>query len=299
MPEFVSFTKIETYEIKSSFRAGVIRNSDDRKLTITFKKGDQWFYLTYLAEGYFLFRSSNTVYIGDQELIGKSTRVSPPKNDQPTYEEWLRLKCANGAVGWIFVKEIKSALGFSEANITEYGKAIDQSESIQKSAGAAPVEHIVAPSVPSFSSPAIVAPDLPSSSQSPSGNFSIAIPMKKQGGTYVIPVLINSAITLDFVVDSGATDVSIPGDVVLTLIRTGTLNDVAFIGEQRYRLADGSTTTSKTFRLQSLTVGGKTVKGVIGSVAPVQGTLLLGQSFLSRFKSWAIDNSTHSLLLSE
>jgi hypothetical protein len=28
--------------------------------------------------------------------------------------------------------------------------------------------------------------------------------MKKEGGTYVVPVLINNAITLDFIVDSGA-----------------------------------------------------------------------------------------------
>jgi predicted aspartyl protease len=123
--------------------------------------------------------------------------------------------------------------------------------------------------------------------------------MKSKSGTYVVPVLINNAITLDFVVDSGAADVSIPADVVLTLIRTGTLGDTAFIGERTYRLADGSTTTSKTFRLQSLKVGGKTVEGVIGSVSPVQGGLLLGQSFLSHFKSWLIDNSTHSLLLNE
>ena len=38
--------------------------------------------------------------------------------------------------------------------------------------------------------------------------------MQIEGGTYVVPVLINDAITLDFVVDSGAADVSIPADVV-------------------------------------------------------------------------------------
>ena len=41
-----------------------------------------------------------------------------------------------------------------------------------------------------------------------------SIAMDKDGGTFVVPVLINNAITLDFVVDSGATDVSIPEDVV-------------------------------------------------------------------------------------
>lgn len=49
------------------------------------------------------------------------------------------------------------------------------------------------------------------------------IQLKSDGGIFVVPVLINGAITLDFVVDSGASDVSIPADVASTLIRTGTI----------------------------------------------------------------------------
>jgi predicted aspartyl protease len=33
--------------------------------------------------------------------------------------------------------------------------------------------------------------------------------MKEAGGVYVVPVLINDAIPLDFIVDTGAADVSI------------------------------------------------------------------------------------------
>jgi hypothetical protein len=40
------------------------------------------------------------------------------------------------------------------------------------------------------------------------------IPLEHQGGTYVIPVRINDAITLKFILDSGVADVSIPEDVV-------------------------------------------------------------------------------------
>ncbi len=42
-------------------------------------------------------------------------------------------------------------------------------------------------------------------------------------GTYVGPVLINNALTLNFVVDSGAADVSVHADVVMTLLRPGTV----------------------------------------------------------------------------
>jgi hypothetical protein len=61
-----------------------------------------------------------------------------------------------------------------------------------------------------------------------------------QGGTFVIPVLINGQITLNFTIDSGAADVSIPADVVSTLIRTGTIQESDFVGKKTYRLADGS-----------------------------------------------------------
>jgi predicted aspartyl protease len=123
--------------------------------------------------------------------------------------------------------------------------------------------------------------------------------MQIEGSIYVVPVLINSAITLDFVVDSGATDVSIPADVVMTLMRTGTLKKSDFLGEKTYLLADGSTVPSQTFRIRSLKVGNKVLENVIGSIASVKGSLLLGQSFLSRFKSWSVDNAKHALLLSE
>jgi hypothetical protein len=80
--------------------------------------------------------------------------------------------------------------------------------------------------------------------------------MQKQGGVYVVSVLINDAVALKFVVDSGAADVSLPADVVSTLMRTGTLNESDFIGTQSYVLADGSTVPSATFRIRSLKVGG-------------------------------------------
>jgi hypothetical protein len=51
----------------------------------------------------------------------------------------------------------------------------------------------------------------PSSGQNPSSRIEVAL--KKQGGIFVVPVQINGAITLDFTVDSGAADVSVPADV--------------------------------------------------------------------------------------
>jgi uncharacterized protein len=109
---------------------------------------------------------------------------------------------------------------------------------------------------------------------------SILVPLGGENGTYVVPVKINRAITLRFVVDSGAADVSIPLDVFSTLVRTGTLQDEDLIGKKTYKLADGSTVSLPTFRIRSLILGSWEIENVTGSVAPVEGALLLGQSFL-------------------
>jgi clan AA aspartic protease (TIGR02281 family) len=125
----------------------------------------------------------------------------------------------------------------------------------------------------------------------------IEVALKKDGGTFVVPVQVNGAITLDFTIDSGAADVTVPADVFSTLTRTGTINDEDITGEQTYVLADGSKAKAVTFTIRSLRVGDKLVENVRGSVAPAQGSLLLGQSFLERFKSWSFDNTKHQLLL--
>jgi predicted aspartyl protease len=57
--------------------------------------------------------------------------------------------------------------------------------------------------------------------------YAESIPLKSDGGSYVLPVTINGKITLDFTLDSGATDVTIPADVYRTLQRTGTISRLA------------------------------------------------------------------------
>jgi predicted aspartyl protease len=129
------------------------------------------------------------------------------------------------------------------------------------------------------------------------GSGTTIVPMLAEAGTFVVPVRINDQITLKFVIDSGASDVTVPADVVMTLLRTGTISDADFLGTQKYRMADGSTVPSQQFVIRSLKVGDRTLNDVTGSIAPVEGSLLLGQSFLRRFKSWSIDNQREALIL--
>jgi predicted aspartyl protease len=123
------------------------------------------------------------------------------------------------------------------------------------------------------------------------------VALHREGGTFTVPVSINGAITLDFTLDSGAADVSITADVVLTLMRAGTIDHSDFLGSRTYVLADGSTVPSTIFRIRSLRVGDREVRNVTASIASVKGGLLLGQSFLRQFGSWSIDNRRGVLVL--
>lgn len=78
-------------------------------------------------------------------------------------------------------------------------------------------------------------------------------------------------------------------------MRAGTISRDDFLGEQNFVLADGTKVPSQTFKVRSLKLGNVVVENVLCSVAPVRGTLLLGQSFLARLRSWSIDNATHTL----
>jgi clan AA aspartic protease (TIGR02281 family) len=133
-------------------------------------------------------------------------------------------------------------------------------------------------------------PDQPARSDS-------GVSLKQSGGTFLVPVTINNTVEMSFVVDSGASDVSIPADVVSILRLTGTISEDDFLGQRTYRLADGSVVPTPTFRLRSVKVGDKVLRDVTGSVALGSGGLLLGQSFLSRFHSWSIDNERKVLVL--
>lgn len=125
----------------------------------------------------------------------------------------------------------------------------------------------------------------------------IEVPLVKEGGVYTVPVRINDVLTLDFVIDSGAAEVQVPADVALTLFRTGTITEEDFLPGQTYRLADGSTMKSGRFMIKELRIGPLSIKQVEAGVTPVQGSLLLGQSFLSKVSSWSQDNKRGVLVI--
>jgi clan AA aspartic protease (TIGR02281 family) len=123
------------------------------------------------------------------------------------------------------------------------------------------------------------------------------IPLLKTSGGLIAPVVINNAVKLNFIVDSGASDVSIPADVFSNLIRANTVTREDITGTRNYKNADGQVFQSETFIIRSLKLGNIEAPNVRAKVSSSNAPPLLGQSFLSRFKSWSVNNSSQELVL--
>src|ERR1700720_1984542 len=107
--------------------------------------------------------------------------------------------------------------------------------------------------------------------------FAESIQLEHQHGVFMVPVRINDAVVIPFVLDSGAAEVQIPTDVFLVLRRAGTVSQSDFIGTGTYILADGSKQSSDRFVLRKVSVGNYVITSVVANVASAKGDPLLGQ----------------------
>jgi clan AA aspartic protease (TIGR02281 family) len=142
-----------------------------------------------------------------------------------------------------------------------------------------------------YAQPTQIAPTLPA--QIARGEAALT----QQGGTFHVQGIINGTTSLTFLIDSGAADVQIPQHVLYRLIREGSANEADIRGTRTYILADGTKQKQVVVLLKSLTVGNRTAANVLCSVGSDDDPILLGQSFLSKFKPWSIDNDRNLLVL--
>jgi len=122
--------------------------------------------------------------------------------------------------------------------------------------------------------------------------------IKHTGGTYELPVEINDVLKINFVLDPGASEVSISPDIALTLIKTGTINDDDWLRGKNYKFADGSIAKSYRFRLKKLNIGGHYIYNIATSIQnSVDAPLLLGQNALRKLGKIQIDYNTNILTI--
>jgi aspartyl protease family protein len=129
-------------------------------------------------------------------------------------------------------------------------------------------------------------------------NIPSHISLKKDGTLYTLPVELNDVLKIDFIFDSGASDVSISPDVASTLLKAGTIKESDWLQGAYYKFADGSIAKSKRFKIKSLKIGDRVIKNVPCSISnSLDAPMLLGQSVLSKFGKYTFDNVNQKLIL--
>ena len=107
--------------------------------------------------------------------------------------------------------------------------------------------------------------------------------MTKKGGVYELPCLVNG-VKMNFILDTGASKVSISGTEVLFLYKNGYLKDSDFLGESYSIIADGNVIENDEILLRSIQIAGIEIRDVKATVINnLSAPLLLGQSALEKF----------------
>mgnify|MGYP002558740324 CR=1 FL=1 len=115
------------------------------------------------------------------------------------------------------------------------------------------------------------------------------IPFRRDGETYVVECKVNS-LPLRFVLDTGASDVSISDVEAAFMFKNGYLSSRDVRGDGRYLTADGSVIQGTIVNLRDIEFAGLHLRNVRASVVKSQNApLLLGQSVLSHLGKIEID----------
>jgi hypothetical protein len=127
---------------------------------------------------------------------------------------------------------------------------------------------------------------------------SVVIKMKKDGNILKIPISINDVVNTDFIIDTGASNISISADLAILLIKSGTINGEDWLNDKYYQFADGSIAKSKTFNIKKLKIGNKYLYNLECSISNnLEAPLLLGQNVFNRFGKVTIDNERQIIYL--
>lgn len=117
------------------------------------------------------------------------------------------------------------------------------------------------------------------------------IPFTQESGVCKVKCAING-LPLHFILDTGATDVSISSVEATFMAKNDFLSSSDIIGKQNYQTADGNITEGTVINLKDVKLGSLHLNNIKASVVRNQAApLLLGQSVLSKLGKIEIDNT--------
>lgn len=122
------------------------------------------------------------------------------------------------------------------------------------------------------------------------------IQLYESGGVSMLEANI-AGIDANVILDSGASDLSVPVALEYMLLENKVISEKDYLQPGLYTIADGSIKMASRFIVPYVIVDGVRVKEVQCSTNQSEDIILLGKSFLNRFKSWKIENELNQLIL--
>ncbi len=123
------------------------------------------------------------------------------------------------------------------------------------------------------------------------------IKMEKVNGVFMMPCQVNG-LSLKFVFDTGASDVSISLTEALFMLKNGYLKTTDLIGTEYYRIANGDVEEGTKIRLGLVRIGDLELRDVEASIVhSASAPLLLGQSALRRLGKIQFDSASGTLTI--
>lgn len=124
----------------------------------------------------------------------------------------------------------------------------------------------------------------------------IAFPLLKSGSSYLIKIKFGNIIKT-YLLDSGASDMTLDNDTYKYLKATHQLKIENNLTKREYSLADGSKVQYNRVQIPTFSINNIIVKNINAVLVENGKPLLLGKSFLDSFKSWKVDNKTNTLIV--
>ena len=78
-------------------------------------------------------------------------------------------------------------------------------------------------------------------------------------GIYMVPITLNGTVNVAGILDTGASEMFLPFNVIATLIQSGSINSKDILKSGTYTLADGTVKTRERVNIEKIKIGNNSV----------------------------------------
>jgi hypothetical protein len=123
------------------------------------------------------------------------------------------------------------------------------------------------------------------------------IPLGRGPNVYTVELSLSPHLHQSFILDSGASAISMPQSFADQLQAEGLLSPEDYLEPGLYIIASGEVISQQRFLLPLVRIGDTQLSNIVCTINTSEDVFLLGNSLLNQFKSWKIDTQNHFLIL--